>query len=109
MLLQRLQLPPLQPIAPPPEQPAREPTPPPDPEVDWVEVEAAVARFDGQQYLLVPQPLALQQPEIVSVPQHVPFNFAVPPPMPPVDWAEIARALFSLAEGQSQQGAAYPN
>ena len=57
----------------------------------------------------MPQPLALQQPELVPVPQHVPLNFAAPQPMPPVDWAEIARALFSLAERQNQQGAAYPN
>ena len=68
VLLQRLQLPPLQPITPPPEQPAREPTPPPEQEVDWVEVEAAVAEFDGQRYLLVPQPPALQQLEMVPVP-----------------------------------------
>ena len=56
VLLQRLQLPELQRITPPPEQPARAPTPPPEQEVDWVEVEAAVAEFDGQRYLLVPQP-----------------------------------------------------
>ena len=109
VLLQRLQLPPLQPITPPPEPPAREPTQSPGQEVDWVEVEAAVAEFDGQRYLLVPQPLALQQLEVIPVPQHVPLNFAVPPPMQPVDWAGIARALFSLAEEQTQRGAAHPN
>ena len=65
-----------------------------------MEVEAAVAEFDCQRYLLVPQPLALQQPEVFPVPQHVPLNFAVPPPMPPVDWAEIARALFSRRRGK---------
>ena len=50
VLLQRLQLPQLQCITPQPEQPARQPTPPPDQEVDWVEVEAAVAEFNGQRY-----------------------------------------------------------
>ena len=109
VLLQRLQLPELQRITPPPEQPARAPTPPPEEEVDWVEVEAAVAEFDGQRYFLVPQPPALQEPEVPAIPQHVPFDFAVPPPMPPVDWAQIARALFSLAERQSQEGGYCPN
>ena len=92
VLLQRLQAPPLRPITPPPE------LPPPQQEQDWVEVEAAVARFDGQEYLVVPRVPLLQQPEIVPVPQHIPIGFAAPPPMPEVDWAAIAGALFAVVE-----------
>ena len=109
VLLERLQLPALRPFTPPPELLQRPPTPPPEEEVDWVEVGAAVAEVDGQRYLLVPQPPVLQQPDLVPVPQHVPINFTAPPPMPPVVWAEIARALFSLAERQSVWGAVHPN
>ena len=103
VLLQRLQLPPLQPITPPPELPPRALTPPPEQEVDWVEVEAAVAEFDGRRYIVVPEPPALQQPETAPVPQHVPLNFQPPQPMQPIDWAEIARALFTIAESQGLQ------
>ena len=46
VLLQRLQLPPLQPITPPPELPSHTLTPPPDQE-GWVEVQATVATVDG--------------------------------------------------------------
>ena len=48
VLLQRLQAPPLRTITPPPELPY------PQHPVDWVELEAAVATFDGQEYLVVP-------------------------------------------------------
>ena len=109
VLLQRLQLPPLQPLTPPPEFPPRAQSPPLDQAVDWVELEAEVAHFDGQQYLVVPRSLVLQQPDVVPVPQHKPMNFAAPPPMPEVDWANIARALFSIVEQQSQQRAMNPN
>ena len=105
VLLQYLQLPPLQPLTPPPELPPRNLTPPHDPAVDWVELEAAVATFDGQQYLVVPWVPLLQQPEVVPVLQHVPISFAAPLPMPEVDWANIAQALFSIVERQSQQRA----
>ena len=92
VLLQRLQAPPLRPITPPPELPLL------DREQDWVEVEAAVAQFDGQEYLVVPRIPVLQQPEIAPVPQHIPIGFAAPPPMPQVDWAAIAVALFVVVE-----------
>ena len=94
VLLQRLQVPPLRTITPPPEIPQHhEP-------VDWVELEAAVATFDGQEYLVVPWVPLLQQPEVMPVPQHVPTGFIAPPPMPEVDWAGIARALFTIVERQ---------
>ena len=109
VLLQHLQLPQLQPLTPPPEFPPRAPTPPLDQAVDWVELEAAVAHFDWREYLVVPQPLVLQQPDVEPVPQHVPEHFAAPPPMPEVDWANIARALFSIVEQQNQQRAMNPN
>ena len=67
ILLQRLQLPPLQPITPPPELPPRALTPPPDQE-GWVEVEAAVATVG----VVFPQPLELQQPEVAPAPEFVP-------------------------------------
>ena len=103
MLLQHLQLPPLLPITPPPELPRLDQDPPLNQSVDWVELEAAVATFDGQEYLVVPRSPLLQQPEVVLVPQHVPAGFAIPPPMPEVDWATIARALFTVVEQQHQQ------
>ena len=61
-------------------------------------MEAVVAQFDGQEYLLVPRIPHLQQPEVVPVPQHIPAGFAAPPPMPEVDWAAIAAALFAVVE-----------
>ena len=109
VLLQRLQLPALQPITPPPELPERDQTPPPDPGVDWEGLEAAVATFDGQQYLVLPPHLELQQPEFVPVPQHIPAHFAAPPPMQQVDWATIAHALFVIAERGSGQRHGNPN
>ena len=101
VLLQRLQAPPLRPITPPPE------LPPQPQEQDWVEVEAAVARFDGQEYLVVPHLPLLQQPDVAPVPQHIPTGFAAPPPMPEVDWATIAGALFAVVEREHRIN--YPN
>ena len=92
VLLQRLQAPPLRPITPPPELPLL------DQGQDWVEVEAAVANFDGQEYLVGPRVPLLQQPNVAPVPQHIPTGFAAPPPMPEVDWAAIAAALFAVVE-----------
>ena len=92
VLLQRLQVPQLRPMTPPPELPLL------DRERDWVEVEAAVAQFDGQEYLVVPRIPVLQQPGTAPVPQHIPIGFAAPPPMPQVDWAAIAAALFAVVE-----------
>ena len=109
VLLQQLQLPALQPITPPPELPQRDQTPPPDPGVDWVGLEAAVATFYGQQYLVLPPHLGLQQPEFVPVPQHVPLHFAAPPLMPQVDWATIAHALFAIAQKGNLQRHGNPN
>ena len=99
VLLQHLQAPPLRTITPPPEQPK------PQQQEDWVELEAAVARFDGQEYLVVPRVPLLQQPEVVALPQHVPAGFAAPPPMPAVDWAVIAGALFEIVERENRQRA----
>ena len=98
VLLQRLQLPALQPK-----------TPPPDPGRDWVALETAVATFDGQQHMVLAPTLELQQPQCVPVPQHVPVHFATPPPMPPVDWATIAHALYSIAEAGNRQQHYNPN
>ena len=92
VLLQLLQVLPLRPITPPPELPQHHQP------VDWVELEVAVATFDGQEYLVVPRVPLLQQPEVVPVPQHVPTGFTAPPPMPEVDWAGIAQALFTIVE-----------
>ena len=108
VLLQRLQLPPLQPITPPPELPPRALTPPPDQE-GWVEVEAAVATVDGQRYVVFAPPLELQQPEVAPVPEFAPGHFVQPQQLPPVDWARIAAALFMIAEHESRQGQINPN
>ena len=78
-------------------------TPPPEPEEEWVQLEAAVAAFDGERYVLVAQPLALQQPQIAPVPEHVPAGYLPPPPMPAVDWALVAHALFSVAERENAE------
>ena len=48
VLLHRMQLPPLQPLTPPPELPPQPLTPPLEQE-DWAGLEAAVAHFDGPQ------------------------------------------------------------
>ena len=101
VLLHCLQAPLLRPITPPPE------LPPLEREQDWVEVEAAVAHFDGQEYLVVPSIPLLQQPDVAPVPQHLPTGFTVPPPMPEVDWAAIAAALFAVVEREHQLN--YPN
>ena len=74
ILLHRMQLPELQQITPPPEQPSRPVTPPPEQE-EWVQLEAAVAAFDGQPFVLVAQPLALQEPQVVPIPEHVPAGY----------------------------------
>ena len=103
VLLRRLQVPPLQPVTPPPELTQRHQTPPLDQE-DWVVLEAAVANFDGQQQVVVvPPPLMLQQPEVAPFPEFVPATFAPPQPLQQVDWATIAHALFSIAERESRQ------
>ena len=103
LLLQRLQAPPLRPITPPPEFPQHQQP------GDWVELEVAMASFDGQEYLVVPRLPLLQQPEVVLVPQYVPAGFAAPPPMPEVDWAVIAGALFEIVEQENRRRAANPN
>ena len=112
VLLQRLQLPPLQPLTPPPELPLQVPTPPPEPTVEWVCLEAAVASFDGRQCLVLPPSLTLQQSDVVPVPKHVPGQFSAPPPMPQIDWATIAKVIFTITERESQlnqTNSNYPN
>ena len=104
VLLHRLQLPPLQPLSPPPEQQLCPPTPPPEQQVDWVGLEAAVAGFDNLEIEIeLPPPLALQQPAAVPRPENVPPQFLQPQQMPPVDWAIIAYALFTIAEREGAQ------
>ena len=98
VLLQRLQLPPLLPITPPPELPPRALTPPPEQAVEWDAVEVGVGNFDGQEYAVLVPLLELQQPQVVAVPELVPPRLTEPQPVPPVDWALIAHALFSIAE-----------
>ena len=104
VLLHRLQLPQARPLTPPPELPPHQLTPPPEQGVDWVGLEAAVAAFDPpQQHLVLPPVLVLQQPEVVPHPQFMPAYFAPPPPLPQVDWAMIAYALFTVAEREHQR------
>ena len=103
VLLERLQLPVLQPFTPPPELPQQPPTPPPEQLVDWVCLEAEVASLDGQQCLVLPSGLTLQQPDVVALPQHVPGQFVAPPPMQQVDWAAIAKAIFMIEEREGNQ------
>ena len=103
VLLERLQLPVLQPFTPPPELPQRPPTPPPEQLVDWVCLEAEVASLDGQQCLFVPPGLTLQQPDVVALSQHVPGQFVALPPIQQVDWAAIAKAIFMIAEREGNQ------
>ena len=56
-MLQRLQLPPLQPITPPPELQQRAPTPPQEQVEHWDALELEVADFDGNNYsVTVTQP-----------------------------------------------------
>ena len=109
VLLRHLQLPPLQPVTPPPELPPRHSTPPLEQE-DWVVLEAAVADFDGQHhFVLAPPPLVLQQPEVAPVPQFVPLSFEPPQPLQQVDWAAIAHALFTIAEREHEARHTNPN
>ena len=96
VLIQRMQLPPLQPLTPPPE------FPPPEQDEDWVELDAAVAGFDGHQYILLAQPLALQQPQVAPVPEHVPVGHQPPQPLQQTDYAAIASALFYIAEREHE-------
>ena len=109
VLLSRLQRPPLRPLTPPPEPPLRPPTPPLEQAVDWLGLEAAVADFDALQYLVLPPPLVLQQPEVAPVPQFIPVHFAPPPPLLPVDWAMVAYALFTIAEREHERRLSNPN
>ena len=103
VLLQHLQLPPLQPITPPPELQLRPQTPPPEQVEQWQALEVEVEDPDGHQYtVLVAQPLAIQQPQVVPVPEHVPAGYQQPPPMPAVNWALVAHALFTIAEAEHQ-------
>ena len=96
VLLQRMQVPRLQQLTPPPEFPPREIALPPEQDEGWLELE--VADFDGSRYVVLKQPLALQQPQVAPVPEHVPAGYQQPPPMPAIDWALIAHALFAVAE-----------
>ena len=103
VLLERLQLPPPQPLAPPPELRPHPVPPLPVLHIDWGELEDNLAAFDGP-----PLP-ALQQPSIVPYPQFVPVHFAPPQPLQQVDWAAIAHALFTIAEREHQQRLSNPN
>ena len=106
VLLQRLQLPPLQRMTPPPELQPRPQTPPPEEEEQWQAVEVEVQDPDGHQYtVLVAHPLVVQQPRVEPVPEHVPTGHQPPPPMPAVNWALVAQALFTIAEAEHQQAA----
>ena len=109
VLLNRLQLPLLQPLTPPAEFPPRSPTPPEEQVVDWQDLEEAVAAFDGQQHFAPPPMLIPQQPNVVPQPEFVPAGFVQPPPLPQVDWAMVAYALFTLAERESRQHINNPN
>ena len=85
--------------------PHRPPTPPPEPEVNWACLEEALAECNAPLHPLVlpPQPLIVQQPEVVPHPEFVPLLYVQPPPMPQVDWAMVAYALFTIAEKEHQQ------
>ena len=109
VLLQQLQLPPLQHITPPPELPPRAPTPPPEEEERWETLELELARLDDNSYAVtVTQPLAIQQPQVEPVPEHIPVGHTQPPPMPAVDWALVAHALFTVAEAEHRGRASNP-
>ena len=108
VLLQRLQVPPLQKITPPPELPPRDLTPPPEQAVEWDVVEAGVANFDRRDYVLFVPALELQQLQVVAVPELLPQRLAQPQPIQPVDWALVAHALFSIAEGEHRGRASNP-
>ena len=51
----------------------------------------------------MPPPLGLEQPEVAACPQYMPANFAAPRPLPQVDWAMVAYALFTVAEWDNRQ------
>ena len=85
-LLERLQLPPFQPLTPPPELQPHPVSPLPMLHIDWGVLEGNLAIFDGP-----PVPLLLQ-PCVVPIPQFVPVQFSQPPPLLQVDWAAIAHA-----------------
>ena len=83
VLLDRLQVQPQRPLTPPPEH--------------------VLAVLDAPQIPL------LQQPEVAQsefVPQQ---QILQPPPMPPVDWAMVAHALFAIAEREHQLRLNHPN
>ena len=106
VLLQQLQLPPLQRIMPPPELPPRAPTPPPEEEEQWETLELELARLDDKSYsITVTQPLAIQQPQV----EHVAAGHTQQQQMPAVDWALVAHALFTVAVAEHRQGRANPN
>ena len=107
-LLQRLQVPPLQTITPPPELPPHALTLPPEWAVEWDVVEAGVANFDGRDYAVLVPVLELQQPQVVAVPELLPPRLAQPQPIQPVDWALVAHALFSIAEREHRGRASNP-
>ena len=75
---------------------------PPEQDEGWVELEAAVADFDGQQFILLAQPLALQQPQVAPVPEHVPVGHQLPQPLQQTDFAAVAHALFYIAEREHE-------
>ena len=109
VLLQHLQLPPLRTITPPPELQPRATTLPPEQVEHWHALEVEVANFDGHEYaVLVTQPLALQQPQVAPVPEHIPAGHQQPPPMPAVNWALVAHALFTVAEAEHREGRRNP-
>ena len=66
-----------------------------------------MAAFDEQQHLAPPPMLVPQQPDVVPCPQFVPAGFVQPPPLPQVDWAMVAYALFTVAEQESQRRRAH--
>lgn len=106
VLLERLQ-----------DQSQRPLTPPPETEVDWAGLEEALADFDAPQHplvlplqqQLVPPPLILQQPDVDPYQEFVPQPVLQPPPLPQVDWAMVAYALFSIAERKHRDRLNHPN
>ena len=72
-------------------------------------MDAAVATINGQDFIVFPQPLELQQPEVVPEPELVPERFVQPQPLPQVDWARIAAALFMIAEHENRRAHINPN
>ena len=98
------------------QQPQQLLTPPHEPDVDWVGLEQAVANFDNlpapvpqPEFVVHPQPLALQQPHVVLQPHIVPVHYVPPQPMRPVDWGMIAHALFTIADREHAARQNNPN